>query len=138
MNPAALPSPPTRGTTIRLTGVTVAGPILKRAYATNSNSNSNRGKCYLPSLELWHTYRLLSEHVDGSPNTTSLRAFDPSKHKDLRAPRSPDAGVHEDMMYCEFKGCTIMVYGRIAKPPIGTNLFPGWVPRFKTRSVLHE
>ena len=89
-------------------------------------SPCNRGKCYLPSLELCHTYRLLTEHADGSPNITSLRPFDPSKHKELRAPRSPDAGVHLDMMYCEFKGCAIMVYGKVAKPPIGTNRFPGW------------
>ena len=89
-------------------------------------SPCNRGKCYLPSLELCHTYRLLTEHADGSPNITSLRAFDPSKHKELRAPRSPDAGVHQDMTYCEFKGCVIMVYGKVTKPPIGANQFPGW------------
>ena len=93
---------------------------------SREQSPCNRGKCYLPSLEICHTYRLLTEHADGSPNITSLRAFDPSKHKELRAPRSPDAGVHQDMMYCEFKGCAIMVYGKVAKPPIGTNLFPGW------------
>ena len=83
-----------------------------------------RGKCYLPSLELCHAYRLLTEHADGSPCITSLPAFDPSKHKELR----PDAGVHPDMMYCEFKGCTIMVYGKVAKTPIGINRFPGWDP----------
>ena len=91
-------------------------------------SSCIRGKCYLPSLELCHAYRLLTEHADGSPNITSLPAFDPSKHKELRAPRSPDAGVHLDMMYCEFKGCAIMVYGKVTKPPIGTNRFPGWDP----------
>ena len=86
-----------------------------------------RGKCYLPSLELCHAYRLLTEHADGSPNITSLPAFDPSKHKELRASRVPDSnGVHMDMMYCEFKGCTIMVYGKVTQPPIGTNRFPGW------------
>ena len=90
-------------------------------------SPCTRGKCYLPSLELCHTYRLLTEHADGSTNITSLPTFDPSKHKELRAPRSPDAsGVHMDMMYCEFKGCTIIVYGKVAKTPIGTNRFPGW------------
>ena len=86
-----------------------------------------RGKCYLPSLEICHAYRLLTEHADGSPNITSLPAFDPSKHKELRASRVPDSnGVHMDMMYCEFKGCTIMVYGKVTQPPIGTNRFPGW------------
>ena len=57
-----------------------------------------------------------------------LPAFDPSKHKELRAPRSPDAaGTHPEMLYCEFKGCSIMVYGKIAKCPVGSNIFPGWV-----------
>ena len=100
----------------------------KIADSPREQTPCNRGKCYLPSLELCHTYRLLTEHADGSPNITSLRAFDPSKHKELRAPRSPDAGVHLDMMYCEFKGCAIMVYGKVTKPPIGTNRFPGWDP----------
>ena len=71
----------------------------KVADAPREQSPCNRGKCYLPSLEICHSYRLLTEHADGSPNITSLPAFDPSKHKDLRAPRSPDAnGVHPDMM----------------------------------------
>ena len=101
----------------------------KVADAPREQSPCIRGKCYLPSLEICHAYRLLTEHADGSPNITSLPAFDPSKHKDLRAPRSPDAtGVHLDMMYCEFKGCAIMVYGKVARPPIGTNRFPGWDP----------
>ena len=101
----------------------------KVADAPREQPPCTRGKCYLPSLEICHAYRLLTEHADGSPNITSLPAFDPSKHKDLRAPRSPDAtGVHLDMMHCEFKGCAIMVYGKIARPPIGTNQFPGWDP----------
>ena len=80
-----------------------------------------RGKCYLPSLEVCHAYRQLTEHADGSPNITSLPVFDPSKHKELRASRVPDSnGVHMDMMYCEFKGCTIRVYGKVTQPPIGT------------------
>ena len=101
----------------------------KVADAPREQSPCIRGKCYLPSLEICHTYRLLTEHADGSPNITSLPAFDPSKYKDLRATRSPDAaGVHPDMMYCEFKGCAVMVYGKVARPPIGTNRFPGWDP----------
>ena len=99
------------------------------ADAPREQSPCNRGKCYLPSLEICHAYRLLTEHTDGTPNITSLPAFDPSKHKDLRASRAPDAtGVHLDMMYCEFKGCAIMVYGKVTKPPIGANQFPGWDP----------
>ena len=91
----------------------------KVADAPREQFPCNRGKCYLPSLEICHAYRLLTEHADGSPNITSLPAFDPSKHKDLRAPRAPGAtGVHLDMMYCEFKGCAIMVYGKVARPPI--------------------
>ena len=103
-------------------------------------SPCTRGKCYLPSLELCHTYRLLTEHVDGSKDITSLPTFDPSKLKELRAPRSPDAnGIHQDMMYCEFKGCTIMVYGMVAKTPIGTNRFPGWTNVSKpARSFLSK
>ena len=78
-----------------------------------------RGTCYLPSLELCHGYRYLSEHVDGARTITSLPVFDPSKHKEFRAHRALDStGTHPDMMYCEFKGCTIMVYGKIAKTPI--------------------
>ena len=99
----------------------------KVADAPREQFPCTRGKCYLPSLEICHSYRLLTEHADGSPNITSLPAFDPSKHKDLRAPRAPDAtGVNMDMLYCEFKGCTIMVYGKVTRPPIGTNRFPGW------------
>ena len=52
---------------------------LEWKIAPREQSPCNRGKCYLPSLELCHTYRLLTEHADGSPNITSLRAFDPSK-----------------------------------------------------------
>ena len=99
----------------------------KVADAPREQSPCNRGRCYLPSLELCHAYRFWTEHVDGSRNITSLPVFDPSKHKELRAPRALDStGTHEDMMYCEFKGCTIMVFGKIAKTPIGTNRFPGW------------
>ena len=95
-------------------------------------SPCNRGRCYLPSLELCHGYRYLTEHVDGSHTITSLPVFDPSKHKESRAHRALDStGTHTDMLYCEFKGCTIMVYGKIAKTPIGTNLFPGWDPMAK-------
>ena len=99
----------------------------KVADAPREQYPCTRGKCYLPSLEICHGYRLSTEHTDGAPNITSLPAFDPSRHKDLRAPRAPDAaGSHIDMMYCEFRGCTIMVYGKVAKTPIGTNRFPGW------------
>ena len=57
----------------------------------------------------------------------NLPPYEPSKHKDLRAQRAYDAsGVHHDMMYCEFKGCSIMVYGKMTKPPIGASRFPGW------------
>ena len=57
----------------------------------------------------------------------NLPAYEPSKHKDLRAQRVCDiTGTHPDMMYCEFKGCTIMVYGKVLQPPIGSNRFPGW------------
>ena len=88
----------------------------KIADAPREQTPCSRGKCYLLSLEICHAYRLLTEHADGSPNITALPAFDPSKHKDLRAPRAPDStGVHMDMMYCEFKGCAIMVYGKVAK-----------------------
>ena len=99
----------------------------KVADTPREQTPCNRGKCYLPSLELCHGYRYLTEHVDGSRNITSLPVFDPSKHKEFRAHRALDStGTHPDMVYCEFKGCTIMVYGKIAKTPIGTNRFPGW------------
>ena len=99
----------------------------KVADTPREQTPCNRGKCYLPSLELCHGYRYLTEHVDGSRNITSLPVFDPSKHKEFRAHSALDStGTHPDMVYCEFKGCTIMVYGKIAKTPIGTNRFPGW------------
>ena len=57
----------------------------------------------------------------------NLPAYEPSKNRNVRAPRSPDAaGIHPEMLCCEFKGCTIMVYGKLGQPPIGTNRFPGW------------
>ena len=87
----------------------------------------NRGLCYLPSLEVFHAYRVVSESTDGAKLLMNLPPYEPSKHKDLRAQRAYDAsGVHPDMMYCEFKGCSIMVYGKMAKPPIGASRFPGW------------
>ena len=86
-----------------------------------------RGLCYLPSLEVFHAYRVITERTDGAQILMNLPAYEPSKHKDLRAQRAYDAtGVHSDMMYCEFKGCSIMVYGKMIKPPIGSNRFPGW------------
>ena len=58
----------------------------KIADAPREQSPCNRGKCYLPSLEICHSYRLLSEHADGSPNITSLPALDPSKHNSWSPP----------------------------------------------------
>ena len=83
--------------------------------------------CFLPSLETFHAYRPIDEHSDGTPILMNLPAYDPSKRKDVRAQRAPDApGTHPDMLYCEFKGCTIMVYGQINVCPIGSNHWPGW------------
>ena len=85
----------------------------------------NRGLCYLPSLEVFHAYRVLSESTDGARYLMDLPAYEPSKHKDLRAQRAYDAsGVNPEMMHCEFKRCTIMVYGKMIKPPIGASRFP--------------
>ena len=65
---------------------------------------------------------MLSESTDGAKILMNLPAYEPSKHKDLRAQRAYDAtGTHPEMMYCEFKGCTIMVYGKMLKPPIGAS-----------------
>ena len=87
----------------------------------------NRGLCYLPSLEVFHAYRVPTESTDGAPILMNLPAYEPSKNRNLRAPRAIDAtGIHPEMMYCEFKGCTIMVYGKMLKPPIGSSRFPGW------------
>ena len=87
----------------------------------------NRGLCYLPSLEVFHAYRVSTESTDGAPILMNLQAYEPSKNRNLRAPRAIDVtGVHPEMMYCEFKGCTIMVYGKMIKPPIGSSRFPGW------------
>ena len=86
-----------------------------------------RGLCYLPSLEVFREYRVTAEHTEGAGHLLELPAFVPSQHKNLRANRSPDAaGTHPDMLYCEFKGCTIIVYGKIGKCPVGSNSFPGW------------
>ena len=86
-----------------------------------------RGICYLPSLEVFHTYRLETENTGEVHTLLNLPVYDPSKKRSLRAQRAPDSsGVHEEMLYCEFKGCSIMVYGKIGKQPIGTNRFPGW------------
>ena len=86
----------------------------------------SRGLCYLPSLEVFHAYRVPSESTDGAQILMNLPAYEPSKHKDLRAQRACDVtSIHSDMMYCEFKGCTIMVYGKVLQPPIGSNRFPG-------------
>ena len=86
-----------------------------------------RGMCYLPSLEVFHAHRRLEEHSDGTPILMSLPAYEPSQHRDVRAQRAADApGTHRDMLYCEFKGCSIMVYGKINVCPIGSNNWPGW------------
>ena len=97
------------------------------AKSLAEQSPCNRGLCYLPSLEVFHAYRVPTESTDGAQILMSLPAYEPSKHKDLRAQRVCDTtGIHPDMMYCEFKGCTIMVYGKVMLPPIGSNKFPGW------------
>ena len=73
-------------------------PTLEWKIVDNGREQSpcNRGKCYLPSLELCHSYRLMTEHVDGTATIMGLPTFDPSKLKELRAPRSPNAaGVHK-------------------------------------------
>ena len=81
----------------------------------------------MPSLEVFHEYRVAAEHTDGTGHLLELPAFVPSHHKNLRADRSPDAaGTHPEMLYCEFKGCSIMVYGKIGKCPVGASRFPGW------------
>ena len=86
-----------------------------------------RGMCFLPSLEVFHAYGTAQEHSDGTPILMSLPAYEPSQHKDVRAQRAADApGTHRDMLYCEFKGCSIMVYGQINISPIGSNNWPGW------------
>ena len=41
-----------------------------------------------------------------------------------KPPKTP--GTHRDMLYCEFKGCSIMVYGQINISPIGSNNWLGW------------
>ena len=88
-----------------------------------------RGMCFLPSLEVFHAYRTSEEHSDGTPIIMSLPAYEPSQHKDVRAQRARDApGTHPDLLYCEFKGCSIVVYGQINKCPIGSNNWPGWGP----------
>ena len=88
-----------------------------------------RGICYLPSLEVFHSYRVAEEQTDGVGRLLELPAFVPSQHKSVRAPRAPDAtGTHPDMLYCEFKGCSITVYGKIGPCPVGSNRFPGWEP----------
>ena len=86
-----------------------------------------RGICYLPSLEVFHAYRVATENTGDKHILLNLPVYEPSKNKNLRAQRAPDAtGIHYEMLYCEFKGCGIMVYGKIGNPPIGTNRFPGW------------
>ena len=73
----------------------------------------SRGTCYLPSLEVFHGYRVETENTGAVQTLLNLPAYEPSKNRNLRAPRSPDAaGIHAEMLYCEFKGCSIMVYGK--------------------------
>ena len=87
----------------------------------------SRGICYLPSLEVFHAYRVATENTGDRHTLLNLPVYDPSKNKSVRAQRALDAsGINSEMLYCEFKGCSIMVYGKIGKPPIGTNRFPGW------------
>ena len=99
----------------------------KLADAPREQFPCSRGICYLPSLEVFHAYRVETEDTGAVQTLLNLPAYEPNKHRDLRAQRAADAsGIHHDMLYCEFKGCSIMVYGKIAKPPIGANRFPGW------------
>ena len=101
--------------------------VWKLAESPREQFPCGRGTCYLPSLEVFHGYRVETENTGAMQTLLNLPAYEPSKNRSLRAPRSPDAaGLHPEMLYCEFKGCSIMVYGKIGKPPIGTNRFPGW------------
>ena len=75
----------------------------KLADAPREQFPCSRGICYLPSLEVFHAYRVATEDTDGAQILLNLPAYEPSKQKDLRAPRAP-----------------------VAKPPIGANRFPGW------------
>ena len=90
-------------------------------------SPCQRGMCYLPSLEVFHAYRTLEEHSDGDTNShESYLRMNPVNIKHVRAQRAADAkGTHRDMLYCEFKGCSIMVYGKINVCPIGSSRWPG-------------
>ena len=58
-----------------------------------------RGLCYLPSLEVFLAYRVLSENTDGAQILLNLPAYEPRKHKDLRAQRAPD-GLGYTMKCC--------------------------------------
>ena len=78
--------------------------IWKLADSPREQFPCGRGICYLPSLEVFHAYRVETENTGAVQTLLNLPAYEPSKSRNLRAPRSPDAaGIHPEMLYCEFK-----------------------------------
>ena len=59
----------------------------KVADAPREQFPCSRGTCYLPSLEVFHAYRVGTEDTGAVQTLLNLPAYEPSKHRDLRAPR---------------------------------------------------